>query len=274
MERMNLALNLRTGSSTALLLTPPAPRGTLVLAHGAGNDRSYSFAPFFEAAQRMGFQVLSLDLPGHGRGNTSVFEVDRVVSDVAEAIMQARTLSPHGDRPWLLVGNSLGGALALRAAAEADLRPAGVIGIGMPTQFQLGLQSVFGEFPSLLSPAMLRYRRYVESWREVFPAFGGFRRDDFPVRSDRPVYLDAVAAVLNRPWSTFRPDFPILLVQGRRDAVARLADTQRWVDATRARGADVTLEVLRQVGHLDVMLHARLHAAVLGWAWDRIAENP
>ena len=271
---MNLSLNLRTGSSTALLLKPPHPRGTLVVAHGAGNDRVYSFAPFCEAALRLGFQVVSIDLPGHGQGNTSVFEVERAVEDFSESVTLARQAAPNADLPWMLVGNSLGGALSMRAVAEASLRPAGVIGIAMPTRLQLGLRSTCGEIPSLLSPAMLSYRSYVSSWKDVFPAFGAFRREDFPVRCDRSQYLEAVAAVLNRPWKNNPPKVPVLLVQGQRDAVARLGQTRSWVEARRQEGADVTFTVIPRVGHLDVMLSPRVHAAALGWAWDRLTAFP
>ncbi len=271
---MHLSLRLRTGSSTALLLTPAAPHATLIIAHGAGNDREYSFAPFFEAALRMGFQVLSLDLPGHGRGNTSRFEPERAVEDVAEAIVQARSLAPHSELPWFLVGNSLGGALALRVAAEAPLQPAGVMAIAMPTRLRVGLSTLCGEAPSLFSPALRGYRRYVKRWREVYPSFGSFRRAEFPVRCDRPSYMDAVSAVLNRPRDGFRPDLPILLVQGQRDAVARLCETRRWVADAHARGVAVSLSTVPGVGHLDVMLSPRVHAAVLVWAWERLAGFP
>lgn len=274
MTSVNISLHLRTGSSQALLLTPPAPQGTLVVAHGAGNDKVYSFAPFFDAALRAHQQILSLDLPGHGLGNSSVFEVERIVEDFADAVHEARHLTPNPQLPWVLLGNSLGGALAVRAVAEGRLRPAGVVAIGMPVRLHRDPWMTLGEIPSLLSPAMRSYRAHVRGWREVFPAFGSFRRDDFPVRSDRAPYLDAVAAVLNRPWAEVPREVPVLMVQGRRDAVARLADTQAWVAAMRAHGADVSLEVIPEIGHLDVMLSPRVQSNVLAWACEHSVRFP
>lgn len=271
---MLLSLRLRTGTGSALLLAPPDARGMLVDAHGAGNDRLYSFAPFFEQARRHGFQILSLDLPGHGRENTSVFEVAHAVADVADAIQLAFAAAPNPDLPWVLVGNSLGGALALRAVCETPLRPSGVIAVGMPTRLALGLGSMLEEVPSLLSPAMRSYRAHVAGWREVFPAFGPFRRDEFPVRCDRPRYLDAVAEVLNRPWDDYRADVPIRLIQGNRDAVARLDETRAWVGERQNAGNDVALDVVPGVGHLDVMLDPRVQAAAIGWATGRVAGFP
>ena len=70
MAGMNLSRSLRTGTSQALRLTPAVPRATRVIAHGAGNDRTYSFASFFET--------------------------ERAVSDVAEAIVLARSRAGLG----------------------------------------------------------------------------------------------------------------------------------------------------------------------------------
>ncbi len=274
MTFVKLSLRLRTGSGAALLLTSDAPRATLVVAHGAGNDHLYSFAPFFSAAVSRGFHILSLDLPGHGLGNTSVFEVESAIADFAEAVEQALALMTKPDLPWFLLGNSLGGSLALRATAARLLRPRGVVTIGMPTHLHRDVLTPLGELPSLASRAMRSYRPHVASWKEVFPAFGNFRRTEFPVRCDRPVYLDAVEAVLNRPWEALPREIPVLMVQGTRDAVARLAETRRWVADAQAQGAAIALEAVPGVGHLDVMLDPRIQRAVLDWTWAQSAGFP
>jgi alpha-beta hydrolase superfamily lysophospholipase len=274
MPDVNLSLNLRTGTSTALLLQPATPRGCLVVAHGAGNDRIYSFAPFFAAALARGWEIVSLDLPGHGRGNTSVFEVERAVEDFAEAAEKARTSMTSSDIPWFLFGNSLGGSLALRASARDLLSPAGVVAVGMPTRLHRDLRTPLGELPSLLSRAMRSYRPHVTSWREVFPAFGAFRRDEFPVRCDRPAYLDAVEAVLNRPWNPLPSNLPVLMIQGARDAVARLSETRRWAAEHQAAGTPLTLEAIPGVGHLDVMLHDTVRTTALDWLDSRLPTVP
>lgn len=265
MRQLNLSLTLRTGTSQALLLRPDAPRGRLIVAHGAGNDRRYSFDPFFATALARGWEIASFDLPGHGRDNTSVFEVARAVEDFAEAVQQVRMHMTSTDIPWFLLGNSLGGSLALRAVMEERLRPHGVVTVGMPVTLHRDWAMVFGEIPSLFSRAMRGYRAHVGSWREVFPAFGPFRRDEFPVRCDRTVYLDAVAALINRPWGTARLDARVLMIQGRRDAVARLNETQAWVAERQAAGSPLTLEAVPGVGHLDVMLESSVQTSVLRW---------
>lgn len=260
---MDLALTLRTGSSTVLVRTPPRPRGRLVMAHGAGNDRTYSFEPFFAEATRHGLQVLSLDLPGHGRGNSSQLAIDHAVEDFAEAVHAARHAVPGDDLPWVLLGNSLGGALSLRALAEGRVQPKGVIGVGVPSRLELGWAMTLAELPSLFSAAMRSYRPYVRTWTEVLPAFGAFRREDFPVRCDVEPYLAGVQALINRPWGALAPEARVYLVQGARDAVARARDSRAWARQLAARGALVDLEVIAGIGHLDVMLHARVHRAVL-----------
>lgn len=272
---MTISLNLRTGSSQALLLESRAPRGRLIVAHGAGNDCRYSFAPFFAAALARGWQVASFDLPGHGRGNSSIFEVARAVEDFAEAVDQVRKHMTRSDIPWFLLGNSLGGSLALRATQQERLRPQGVVTVGTPVFLRRGWRMAVGELPSLCSPAMRGYRAHVGSWREVFPAFGAFRRDEFPIRCDRKAYLDAVAAVLNQAWEPPASDAPpTLMIQGRRDAVARLAETQAWVAERQEAGMSISLEAVSGVGHLDVMLHDQIQAQILDWLDRQFVRDP
>lgn len=272
---MTISLNLRTGSSQALLLESDAPRGRLIVAHGAGNDCRYSFAPFFAAARARGWQVASFDLPGHGRGNTSIFEVAHAVADFTEAVEQVRMHMTRPDIPWFLLGNSLGGSLALRAVLQERLQPRGLVTVGTPVFLHRGWRLAIGELPSLCSPAMRGYRAHVGSWREVFPAFGAFRRDEFPIRCDREAYLDAVATVLNQTWGPPAPAAPpTLMIQGQRDAVARLAETRAWIAERQAAGMPIHLEAVPGVGHLDVMLHGGIQEKILDWLDSQLARNP
>lgn len=108
----------------------------------------------------------------------------------------------------------------------------------------------------------------------VIHGAGNDRRAEYPFHCDRPTPMAAVSAILNRSWAGVQPDVPLLVVQGRRDAVALLAETWAWVGQAQARGAPIRLSVLPRVGHLDVMLSPLSHATVLGWVWDRLAEFP
>src|SRR5262249_43863172 len=87
------------------------------IGHGAGD-----FAGFCER-QRSRHRVLALDWPGHGRS-----AVDRVApSSGRYADLLARFLDALGLDSPILVGNSIGGAAALRVAAARPQRVRAVV---------------------------------------------------------------------------------------------------------------------------------------------------
>lgn len=270
---ISASLPLRTGRTAAWCFLPVGarPRGALLVAHGAGNDKIYSFGPLFDAALARDLAVVSVDLPGHGVGNDAVFEPARAVEDAAEALGAARDAFLEASLPWVLVGNSLGGVLSVRAAQLGLLAPAGVAALAAPAHLRLGARTYLGEVRSLLAGPLWAYRAYVRRTWEVLPAFGPFRRDDFPVRVTAGDYLAAVAAVINAEPPATPPACPVLLLQGERDAVARLDETRAWAGALAAAGTAVEIVVLPGVGHLDVAVQPAAIAATLAFAESCLA---
>jgi len=100
----------------------------VLLLHGLGGSAS-SVAPLVPALVPLAPRVVLLELPGHGRspdppsGPLAAREYGTVVIACAEEMSRE-----HG-RKVALVGNSLGGALALYAAHERPDLCAGVVGI-------------------------------------------------------------------------------------------------------------------------------------------------
>lgn len=99
-----------------------APIGAAVLVHGFPGTPA-ELRPLGEALQREGWSARGILLPGFGP------EIDTLAARRCEDwIGAARTALAEAmaaRRPALIIGHSLGGALALRAAAE--LNPAGAI---------------------------------------------------------------------------------------------------------------------------------------------------
>jgi pimeloyl-ACP methyl ester carboxylesterase len=87
------------------------------VAHGAGDYAG------FRARQRARFRVLAVDWPGHGRSGD-----DRVAPSSARyGELLARLLDAAALDRVILIGNSIGGAAALRVAAARPERVRGVI---------------------------------------------------------------------------------------------------------------------------------------------------
>ena len=114
---------LPTSSTTAL--SAPLRRPTVVLLHGFLGDRrdmeplQKKLAPHFNS--------VSVDLPGHGDSMQ--------IGDQRHALQALTTtldsLQPVAStRPFLLVGYSMGGRIALRFAARRPEKVAGVVVLG------------------------------------------------------------------------------------------------------------------------------------------------
>ncbi|HEV7914481.1 MAG TPA: alpha/beta fold hydrolase, partial [Albitalea sp.] len=92
-----------------------APRATVVHAHGNAANVS-NHAPLVAWLPAAGLNVLSFDYRGFGRSSGSP-TLEGVVDDTLAAIAEARARSAP-DAPLILLGQSLGGATAIRAAAQ------------------------------------------------------------------------------------------------------------------------------------------------------------
>ena len=97
-----------------------ATRPPIILIHGAGGHH-LSWPP--QVRRLLGERIFAVDLPGHGK---SAGVGRHTIEDYAAAILDfvaALKLSTV-----VLIGHSMGGAIALRAAIEA---PGQVMGLGL-----------------------------------------------------------------------------------------------------------------------------------------------
>lgn len=108
---------IELGSSQALLLGPKAQKIFLFL-HGQGGNREEAI-PFAERATAMGWQVLAIDLPGHGSRlqEAAAFTPWDICPEV-------QALYAYAQAGWSAIGlraNSIGAWFAMLALADAPL---------------------------------------------------------------------------------------------------------------------------------------------------------
>jgi pimeloyl-ACP methyl ester carboxylesterase len=101
-----------------------AAKPAIVFLHGAGMDHTVWQLPARSFAWH-GHSVLAPDLPGHGRS-----EGPPLASIAAMTSWVAKLLDADGVRQAALVGHSMGGAIALEAAAALGERITGVALLG------------------------------------------------------------------------------------------------------------------------------------------------
>jgi pimeloyl-ACP methyl ester carboxylesterase len=163
-------------------------------------------------------QLIALDLPGHGFSSTPecLLTPNTLRDSVRDALDQ---LSP---RPTLLVGNSLGGAIALNLALDAPERVAALAllspaGAEMQAEDWNQLIATFHIQSKVEARRLLRRIHHRTPW--YVPAFAS----DFLHNLQRSAVRDVLATV--RPEDTFKPErlrelaMPLLLMWGQSERI-------------------------------------------------------
>ncbi|MEU4793189.1 alpha/beta fold hydrolase [Micromonospora tulbaghiae] len=250
----------------------------VVLLHGIG--RTLDDFTALHAALARDHLVLAVDLPGHG--GSAPLDGPHTLPALAAAV--ARFLDAAGvTGPAHLVGNSLGGALAMRLAADTPQRVASLAllnsaGFGQEVTVALRLLAIRPLAPLLLRPHPKIARRteraifydpaYVTDERIALAlAVAGqphaarvmleLVRDLGTWRGVRPQWradlLDAVAAL----------DLPTLLVWGERDLVLPAAH----LAYARTRLPDARSHLFRDTGHMPQIERTAEVEALLRELW-------
>ncbi len=114
----------RTGDDAAITYRREGAGRPLVLVHGI-TERSASWDPLVAPLTAAGFEVVRVDLRGHGESSrTAPYDLGTMAGDVGAVIADAGLDDP------VLVGHSLGGAVVSAYAAAAPC--AGVINVDQP----------------------------------------------------------------------------------------------------------------------------------------------
>ncbi len=221
---------------------------SVLLLHGLGGSAS-SMAPLVGGLLPLAPRVVLLELPGHGRspdppgGPLSAREYGSVVIACAEEMVRE-----HGG-PIVVVGNSLGGALALYTAHRRPDLCAGVVGLN-PAGAELSdeaMNALPRSFPdaNLGAAHMARLLFHKTPWpfwlvaRDFARHWGtpAVQRilDDARSGSDRSLGLDVLTDI----------HVPVLIVWGAEDRLLPLRSVE---DFARIGGARV--EVIHGCGHV------------------------
>lgn len=119
METIRIASRHGLALAADVLGPPDAP--TVVLGHGGGQTR-HSWARAGRELAAAGYRVVNYDLMGHGQSDWD----PQGRYDLADRAEDLRAAVSAGTTPFALVGASLGGATALKAATEG-LDPGAIV---------------------------------------------------------------------------------------------------------------------------------------------------
>lgn len=104
------------------------PKAAIICIHGWGLENR-AFTPFGQYMAKEGYAVYALDARGYGSWQAVKGQEDTVYSDTIKDIdlMRGLVSKKYPGIPVFVLGESMGGAVALRAAAQFDGKFAGVI---------------------------------------------------------------------------------------------------------------------------------------------------
>jgi len=211
---------------------------TLVLVHGAGGSKLHW--PALLRHKMAGADVIALDLPGHGRSGGrvrhSIADYSAFLLDFAAALALP---------PFVLVGHSMGGAIAQETALRAPERLSGLILVGTGASLPVN--------PSLLRGLQENYEgtvRKIAKWahgRTTSPKMMEQYIQAMLAVPAQTVYDDFLAC---DQWSRVeeidRIDLPTLVLCGSEDRMTPLPQSEYLAEKIpRAR-----LVVIDRGGHM------------------------
>lgn len=259
----------RDGARLAFLHYPPAERATrqprrLVLVHGS-SSRARSMHVLAHGLAQAGFEVVSLDMRGHGdsgpRGHIAY--VGQLEDDVADFMQAVPSTLPN-----TLVGFSSGGGFTLRLAASPQgqlfdryllispflhhqspvTRPdaGGWVSVGMPRLVALNMLSAMG----------ITHLNYLPVVR--------FALDDSIQAQLTPTYSHTLLSNF-RPHMDWRAD--LLAAQGQLKVLMGKQDevfiAERYADVLAQAGRPLPVTLVEGVDHMGMTLDPRGIVAVV-----------
>jgi pimeloyl-ACP methyl ester carboxylesterase len=274
-ERRVLPNHANHRKNSYFVLSQPNPemaanqKNLMLVLHGTGNDAWFPQIEMVRQSLKRGFTVVAANLPGHGAGDASLLDCDDLGSFVDQLISDVeREMNFHNIFLW---GHSLGAAAIIELLTmHATRRPiTGAILVAMPTQPRLSLAVIASE---LILPFLKTFwqLRATYGFLGTFPAFGRFKRQQFPIRLDPKYQCESCIKVVSN-WYAQRDwlqqcktiSIPILLIHGGLDLLApRSVGHQLCSTIQRAE-----LEFLRWENHFT--LAGSPETAELSVAWTQ-----
>jgi pyruvate dehydrogenase E2 component (dihydrolipoamide acetyltransferase) len=195
-----------------------------VLFHGTGNDALFCWENLILELLKSGRAVLAFDLPGHGRGSSTVLSESSFARTGHFLPSLLAELCP--ERPeWEAVGYSLGALAALRLVAHDPGPWRALVLLALPERVALTSHFMLIEALSFVQKGWWRQFKHY-GWDASFPAFASVRRKRFPIRLDPSIRMSYPAFVghllqgtdLKAELKALR--VPLLLLYGSRDHLA------------------------------------------------------
>lgn len=224
-----LAAQDGTALYTQSWLPSEEARGVLVIAHGLA-EHSGRYELLAARLVRAGFAVHALDHRGHGRSpgrRANIDRFDSVVADLRALIDTAR--DQHPGRPVILLGHSMGGAIALTFALRSQEAIAGLVlsapAVGVSADVPR-LQVLAARWLSVLAPNAGVLKLPAEALSRDPMVVRAYVNDPLVYTGSIPArtLAELLAAMQAFPATVGQLRIPVLVLHGTGDTLVPLAD--------------------------------------------------
>jgi pimeloyl-ACP methyl ester carboxylesterase len=257
----------------------------LILLHG-WSDSADTWRPLLDLMRRSGRRAVALDMPGYG--SASALEPEGEILPQLDRFLRAALVRFAEGRPALVAGNSLGGCVALRAAADPAVPTGGVVPIA-PAGLEMAgwfgviegewmIRAVLGS-PLPLPQAVVR-SAVGQVYRQV--AFARPRGIDPRLIASFTAHLSRTSDVarilasgrrllpeLASPFELGRIRCPVLLLWGDSDRMVFSSGAERLLREV----ANARFELIEDCGHCPQLEATQRLAALIDGFADELADS-
>jgi pyruvate dehydrogenase E2 component (dihydrolipoamide acetyltransferase) len=262
-------VTLGDGRELNVLLAGGGDGPPLVFLHGLGGSHSTWQVVLGDLVEH--HRIAAIDLPGHGTSDRST-GADYSIGGIASAITEA--IGTLGMKRPVLVGHSLGGAVALRIAAQSPDAVSGIVAIdtaGLGSEISAELTGIMAGKPGpdtarallqlFYEDQKLVNERGVQEMAQTQQADGAWAAQQAVANAAFTGGTQVDAARID-PASI---SVPVLLIWGEHDRVLPM----QHATATLAAFPDATLAVVPKVGHVPQVENPSRTAKLI----DRFAKS-
>ncbi|MDP2925057.1 MAG: alpha/beta fold hydrolase [Nanoarchaeota archaeon] len=174
----NFFINTKTGKTSLIYINSHENQKTIIFTHGFGNDKYYPFIELFTKFLENGFSIITFDLPGHGKDNSTLFSIKSSINTLEKVILFSKKKLKINEKNIILLGHSLGGSLCLYESSKNSF--GGIIIIGSPYKIEFK-KTMFLEILSFFYIRILSQLK-IYSINGLIPSFGILKRKYYPLR--------------------------------------------------------------------------------------------
>ena len=217
--------------------------------------------------------MVSFDLDGHGTNSNTIFNPSQVTQNIAENL---DFLDKGNHLPNLILGQSLGGALAIQYLAEnnaIDCRAS--IFASVPIHIDLKKVEVFKEIAGFMRSSFISQWKHYGIYGSL-PAAGNFRRDDYPIRLPpnnqqldyKKIIPDFINMMdINKQCSKI--PIPALLLYGTYDTLSTIQHGKQLQNNL----PNATLHIEKKESHFTTLLCKNVKEQITNWIHYILIES-